>query len=141
MIVNLRTIENKKSSVLKYLSILDRYKKYSLQEIETDIDIRGALERYLYLAIQTTIDLAEAIVAYKNLRKPTTMSENFYILQEASIIEPNLAKTLAKMVGFRNIIAHDYEVIDYSIVFDVLHNRLKDIELFLTAISSNLGIR
>ena len=141
MIVNLRTIENKKSSVLKYLSILDRYKKYSLQEIETDIDIRGALERYLYLAIQTTIDLAEAIVAYKNLRKPTTMSENFYILQEAGIIGPNLAKTLAKMVGFRNIIAQDYEVIDYSIVFDVLHNRLKDIELFLTAISSNLGIR
>lgn len=136
-----QTIENKKSSVLKYLSILHRYKKYSQQEIESNVDVRGALERYLYLAIQATIDLAEAIVAHKNLRKPTTMSENFYILQEAGIIEPNLAKALAKMVGFRNILAHDYEVIDYNIVFDVLHNKLKDIETFLAVISSNLGIR
>lgn len=139
--MSIQVIENKKSSVLKYLGILERYKKYSQEEIENDLDIRGALERYLYLAIQATIDLAEAVIAYRNLRKPTTMAEAFYILEETGIITPGLSKTLAKMVGFRNIIAHDYERIDYGIVFDILHTRLKDIEKFLEDVSQALGLR
>jgi uncharacterized protein YutE (UPF0331/DUF86 family) len=52
-------IENKISSTRKYLSILERYEKYSKEEVENNIDIRGAVERYLYLVVQSTIDLAE----------------------------------------------------------------------------------
>jgi hypothetical protein len=44
---NLSTIENRISAVQKYLKILERYKKYSRKEIETNIDLRGAIERYL----------------------------------------------------------------------------------------------
>jgi len=38
------------------------------------------------------------------------------------------------MVGFRNIIAHDYEKINFSIVYDVLKNKTRDIEKFLQII-------
>jgi uncharacterized protein YutE (UPF0331/DUF86 family) len=138
---NLKVIENKKSSILKYLKILQRYKKYSRKEIEDDVDIKGAIERYLYLAIQSTIDLAEAIIAYKDFRKPTTMTESFYILNEEKLISDNLTKKLAKMVGFRNIVAHDYEKIDYDIVFDVLQNKIKDVEKFLKEISNRLRLK
>ncbi len=138
---NLKVIENKKSSILKYLKILQRYKGYSAKEIEDNIDIKGAVERYLYLAIQSTIDLAEAIIAYKDFRKPITMTEAFYILNEEKIISDSLTKKLAKMVGFRNIVAHDYEEIDYDIVFDILQNKLKDIERFLNEISMRFGIK
>ena len=79
-------IENKVSSTRKYLSILERYEKYSKEEIENNLDIRGAIERYLYLAVQSTIDLAESMIAFKKLRKPTTMAESFHILHEAGII-------------------------------------------------------
>ena len=127
-------IENKISSVEKYLKILERYKKYSKEEIVKDIDLRGAIERYLYLATQATIDLAEAIISFKEFRKPTTMSENFYILEEEGIIKKELTENLVNMVGFRNIIAHDYEKIDYDIMYDILVNRLRDIEEFLKLI-------
>ena len=132
---NLSVIENKISSVQKYLKILERYRKYSKKEIEKDIDIRGALERYLYLAVQAAIDLAEATLAYKNFRKQTTLSDAFYILNEENIIDSALTERLANMTGFRNVIAHDYEKINYDIVFDVLHNRTQDIEAFLSAVS------
>lgn len=135
---NLKVIENKISTARKYLKILQRYKKYSRKKIEDDIDIKGALERYLYLAIQSTIDLSEAIIAYKDLRKPTTMTDAFYILNEEGLIPHELTRELIKMVGFRNIIAHDYEKIDYDIVMDVLNNKLKDIEVFLKNISEKL---
>lgn len=127
---NIETIENKISSVRKYLKILENYKKVSSPEIESDINLKGALERYLYLAVQATIDLAEAVISYNNFRKPTVLSESFDILNEEGMISSELTKKLVKMVGFRNIIAHDYEELNYDIVFDVLHNKLNDIEEF-----------
>lgn len=132
---DLAVIENKISSVKKYLKILERYKKYSRGEIEANLDLRGAMERYLYLAVQATIDLAEAIIAYKNLRKPTTMSEAFCILNEEKIIPEDLTEKMVKMTGFRNVIAHDYEKINYDILCVVLQKGLKDIENFLAKIS------
>ncbi|MBC7364354.1 MAG: DUF86 domain-containing protein [Candidatus Aminicenantes bacterium] len=77
---NISVIENRISTVKKYLKILERYKKISRKKIEEDIDLRGAVERYLYLAVQATIDLAGAVLSFKNFRKPATMSENFLIL-------------------------------------------------------------
>jgi len=131
---NLSVIENKISSIKKYLKILDGYKKYSREEIEKDTNIRGSLERYLYLAVQLTIDLASSSASYKNLRKPDTAGENFSILKEEEIIDNELSNKLIKMVGFRNVIAHDYTKIDYNIVYDVLHSGLKDIEEFIKII-------
>ncbi|MBI3353918.1 MAG: DUF86 domain-containing protein [Nitrospirae bacterium] len=133
---SLSVIENKISSVKKYLRILERYKRYSQDEIVNDIDKKGAVERYLYLAVQASIDLAESVIAYKNLRRPSTMSDSFYILQEEGIISIELTEKMVKMTGFRNIIAHDYEKLNYAIVYDVLQNRLIDIEDFLNRISS-----
>ncbi len=124
-------IENKISAVRKYLSILDRYERFARTEIENDIDIRGAVERYLYLVTQSTIDLAESIIAYKKLRKPTTMAESFHILHEAGVISDELKQKLVQMTGFRNVITHAYEDLDYDILFDILNNGKKDISDFL----------
>lgn len=137
----LSVIENKISALLKYLEILERYKKYSIKELQNDIDLRGAVERYLYLAVQAAIDSAEAIVAYKKLRKPATMSENFDILKENNFISDDLCEKMIKMVGFRNIIAHDYGKINYKIVDDVLQNGVKDIKEFIKKAQKNLNLK
>ena len=138
---NIKVIENKISSTRKYLKILQRYEGYKKEEIEGNIDIRGAVERYLYLAVQATIDLAEAVIAYKGFRKPTTMREAFDILNEEHLIPAGLTNELVKMVGFRNIIAHDYESLDYEILFKVLHTGKEDIEKFLKNIEEKLRLK
>jgi len=132
---NLTKIENKISAVKKYLKILAVYKKFSKKQLENDLTLRGAVERYLYLAAQATIDLAEAVIAYKKYRKPTTLSECFHILNEEKIIDSKLTKKMVGMVGLRNIMAHDYENINYDIVYNVLKNKLQDIEKFIKKIS------
>ncbi len=132
---NISVIENKISSARKYLKILDRYKKYTVKEIEEDLDIRGAFERYIYLAIQSTIDLAEAVISYKDFRKPSTMSEAFCILNEENIISSDLKTKMSKMVGFRNLIAHDYDEINYEIAYSILQENLSDIHEFLRIVS------
>ncbi|PJE73487.1 MAG: hypothetical protein COV02_02375 [Candidatus Terrybacteria bacterium CG10_big_fil_rev_8_21_14_0_10_41_10] len=128
---NLSVIENKISSIKKYLNIIERYKIYSREEIENNIDIKGAIERYLYLVAQATIDLAEAIISFKNFRKPSTMSESFYILEENNIISKDLTQKMVGMTGFRNAVAHDYEKINYDLVYKIIHRDIKDIENFI----------
>lgn len=129
-------LENKISSIRKYLKILDRYTALPKEKITQNIDTKGAVERYLYLVTQATIDLAEAIIAYKNYRKPTTFAESFTVLAEEDVIDKDLEKKLTKMVGFRNALAHGYEKIDYEIVYDSLQNGAKDIEKFVKTVES-----
>ena len=59
------------------------------------------------------------------------MGESFLILSEEGLIDSKFAEKLIRMVGFRNIIAHDYEEVDSSIVHGILHSDLKDIEKFI----------
>lgn len=130
------TIDNKISAIKKYRSILKRYNEKSRDEIENDVDTRGAVERYLYLTIQATIDLAEAIIADRSLRKPSTMSEAFHVLTEENIIPIKLEEKMIQMTGFRNVIAHNYDTINYDIVYNVLHQGVKDIEEFIDIIET-----
>jgi len=128
---NLAVIENRISSVKKYLKALKSYRKYSREKIEKDPNLKASLERFLYLATQAAIELAESIVSYRRFRKPTTLKESFDILHEEKAISLELAEKLAKMAGFRNAIAHDYEKFDFGIAYKVLQHDYRDIEEFL----------
>jgi len=134
---NIDIIETKISSIRKYLDILNDYKKYSQEEIEKDTTLKGAVERYLYLAIQETISLAELLISVKNFTRPSSYSEAFDILREKKIISPELTKELIKMTGFRNILVHEYRKLDFGIVYNILQNKLKDIESFLKEVAKN----
>jgi len=137
---NLAIIETKISSIQKYLERLGRYKKFSQEEIISDPDRQAALERYLYLAVQATIDLGEAVIAFKGFRRPGTYTEVFYILDEAGFIPKQLSEKLVNMAKFRNIVAHDYEAIDFGIMYGALKNRLTDIEEFIAVTKQNLNL-
>ena len=136
---NREVIENKISTTRGYLMLARQYQKHTQEEIEHNPTIRGAVERYLYLAAQSAIDLAEASVAFKGLRKPTTMSESFHILLEAGLISEELVGKMVQMTGFRNVMAHEYTAVNYGVVYHILQNGLQDIEELLAAIESGLN--
>lgn len=137
---SISVIESKISSILKYLKILKGYQSLSQKELENDTTLKGAVERYLYLLSQATIDLAESLIALKDFRRPTTYGETFQILEEEKLISTDLTEKLVNMARFRNIIAHDYEDLDFGIIYDVLQNHLKDIEEFLTQIRIKINL-
>jgi uncharacterized protein YutE (UPF0331/DUF86 family) len=92
------------------------------------------VERTLHLAIDTCMDVADHVVADRRLRVPETGAESFEILAEAGLLQPELGKALASMVGFRNILVHDYTRLDPEIVIRVLRFDLSDLERFRTAV-------
>lgn len=131
-------IENKISDVRNYLEELKDYQEITQDDIRKIGQTRGAVERYLQLAVQSSIDLAEAVIAYKKLRKPATLSDNFLVLNKNGLIDDKLAQQLIAMVGFRNIIVHQYREVDEEIVIDILQNHLIDIEKFIEIIQKEI---
>jgi len=135
---SLHVIENKTSTILRLLTLLEDYQNRTRVEIESDITLRGAVERYLYLAAQAAIDLAEATIAYKGYRKPATNRECCEILAENGVIGNELTAELAKMAGFRNLLAHAYERLDYAHVMDALQRAPHDLRNFTDAVRRNV---
>jgi uncharacterized protein YutE (UPF0331/DUF86 family) len=52
----------------------------------------------------------------------------------AGWIDEAQRKTLRAMIGFRNVLVHDYVEVDLAIVRDVVDHRLGDLEAFVDAI-------
>lgn len=122
------TLKLKISEVEKYYQIVKKYQDISIKDMETDDTVKGAVERYLYLLCQSSIDLGEALISYYKYRIPTTYADIFDILYENNFISKQLALSLARMSGFRNILTHSYGKVNFDIVYQVL---TKDINIIL----------
>ncbi|MEX1198747.1 MAG: DUF86 domain-containing protein [Pseudohongiellaceae bacterium] len=61
---------------------------------------------------------------------PQSMGQSFQLLADHGVINPELATGLRKAVGFRNILVHSYETINWEIVFALCTERLPDFERF-----------
>lgn len=128
---NLAVIESKISYLQKHLANTKSYQKHSLRDIQDDEVLQSAIERELYVIAQAVIDLAEAVVAFKEFRKPTTMREAIDILGEQGILPSDFVAQFINIVGFRNALAHDYEDLKLEVVYDVLVNKLSQVEAFV----------
>jgi uncharacterized protein YutE (UPF0331/DUF86 family) len=131
-------IENKISQIKKYRKIVKKLAKFSKNEIQNNDLVRGSVERYLYLVCQACIDLASIIVSFKKERKPLDQKDSFMILVEEKIISNNMAEFMMKLVGFRNVLAHEYAKVNYDIVVDILNEGVKDIDKFVLVIEKKI---
>lgn len=97
--------------------------------------VHGNAERYLQLAIQAVLDVSNHIIADMNLNLPADNKELFDLLARHKVIPVRLSRRLAPMVGFRNLLVHDYLEIDRRRVYRVLKDDLGDFEKFIKAVS------
>jgi uncharacterized protein YutE (UPF0331/DUF86 family) len=105
-----------------------------LTSYQNDWKTQRIVERTLHLTIEGCMDLADHIVADRRLRVPETGAATFEILAEGGVISPDLGKALVRMVGFRNILVHEYARVDPAIVLRVLQTDIADIERFRDAV-------
>ena len=128
MMVRAEVIRKRLNKLDEYLEILDDLKIYSLEEFLSKPEYYGSVERFLQLAIETTVDIGNHIVADLGLGEVNWYSDIAAILEEKNFISIDLREKWIRMVGFRNILVHDYLEVDRKIVYDVLQNRLGDLE-------------
>lgn len=108
----------------EYLEVLRSLQKYSLEEFLDNPEHYGSAERFLQLAIETTLDIGNHIVSSLGLGEVNWYSDVAALLEEKGYITVELREKWIKIIGFRNILIHNYLEVDRKIVFDVLQNRL-----------------
>lgn len=89
-------------------------------------------------ACEASIDLAMHIISKKKLGIPQTSRDAFDVLSKNKIINDKLSKNLKAMVGFRNIVVHDYQSINLKVVESVIAYNLKDFYDYIDSIKQYL---
>ncbi len=124
----------------EYISIIKDLKDDCDKKFDTDLVYRGALLHYLYLLADTCIVVAEMTIKNKNLRPPQSYSEAFDILGDHGVLEPEFAYSFAKIAGFRNFLAHDYDTIDIKIICDKILIEIKNIQTYVAQIQKSFDL-
>lgn len=112
----------------EYLAYLREAQTYSETEFTSEPEKFGSVERFLHLSVEAVNAMASHIVADRTLGTVERAQDLPKIFAEQDLIDSALEETSAGMIGFRNVLVHDYVDIDRSKVYDILQDRLSDIE-------------
>ena len=104
--------------------------------IEKDYDKQDIVILNLQRACEQALDMANHIVRTKKLGFPKESRESFALLERADIIDTELEKKLMSMVGFRNVVTHQYREIDYKYVEAVLKKHADDLIEFAAILAA-----
>ena len=74
------------------------------------------------------------IVAGLRLGIPLEENDIFEKLQNKGIITPEIVEMLKEMRGFRNILVHEYAIVDDELIYRMVKERLSDFKKIKKAI-------
>lgn len=117
---------------LRSLSLLKS--EYSLEDIQNDKIDEWGLRYGLFESIQLIIDIACSIVTHKNLGIPKNYSDCIQLLINNKYLDKELGERIKSAVGLRNLLVHEYGIIDVIKLYDYL-NHIQDIRDFAVQIS------
>lgn len=108
--------------------------------LNQDADLQDILAMNLTRGVQLSVDVAVHILSESTSPVPNSMGEAFDRLQEMGVIDATLAARMKSAVGFRNIVVHAYERIDWAIVHSICSTRLDDFDGYANAIQKALSV-
>jgi uncharacterized protein YutE (UPF0331/DUF86 family) len=112
----------------EYLEVLKNLQRYSYDEFISDPERYGSAERFLHLAIEAITDMGNHIIADDALGIVNWYSDIPDIFAGKGYIDDDLKEKWIQMIGFRNVLVHEYIEIDRKLVYDVLKNKSADLK-------------
>ncbi len=101
-----------------------------VEALQQDPDIQDIITLNLERVVQVCVDIAAHILAEFSTPPPSAMAESFDRLLEVGVISEKTALRMKKAVGFRNVAVHEYQKIDWLIVYRITTEHLDDFKEF-----------
>ncbi len=112
------------------LSRIESKTPASVEVLAGDRDIQDIITLNLTRAVQSCVNIATHIIADFDTPPPSTMAESFDRLQHLQVITGETSVRMKKAVGFRNVSVHEYQSIDWLIVYKIISEHLSDFKDF-----------
>jgi uncharacterized protein YutE (UPF0331/DUF86 family) len=104
-----------------------------------DRTVREVAVLNLFVAIQNCLDLATHWVAEAGWAMPGTYADAFAALADHGVIPHELARRLAVAAAFRNLVAHQYGVLDWRRVHALAASELSALDTFCGALARRVA--
>jgi uncharacterized protein YutE (UPF0331/DUF86 family) len=115
------------------LAVLDEYARDA--EGTRKDPARLGHTKYLFVtAIEGCVDAAQHVCASEGFGPPANNADAVRLLARHHLLEDDQAESVARAVGFRNVLVHGYAAVDDDIVVDAL-GRLDDLRRYVQGLS------
>ena len=108
----------------------------SAKELENDYDAQDIISINLQRAVQLSVDVGMHLISLRGWSTPDTMAGTFTVLVDNNVLERDIAERMRRGVGFRNISVHEYQDVDWQLVYRLVTERLDDFRAFIDRVLS-----
>lgn len=84
----------------------------------TDVTRQDAAPLNIQRAYEAAQDMGQHLIRRERLGVPQSARDVFTLLAQSQRIDPELADSLKRLVGFRNITVHDYQALQLPITVE-----------------------
>ncbi len=118
----------------KYLRELEEYLPEEEEEYLNNSLRKRACERAFQLASENLLDVCNLIISEKGFGIPDDSKDSIRKLAENGVIPESLSTKLEELIGFRNLLVHQYGRVDDSRAYSYLKEESKDFYEFIEII-------
>lgn len=131
-------VEQKLESLRRCLKRIETKCPTDASTLAQDIDLQDIVSLNLSRAVQISVDIGAHLIAGMEVPPPESMGQTFDLLRQVGVLNVELAESLRKAVGFRNIAVHSYESINWAIVHSIVKFHLADFAEFAKVVAARL---
>lgn len=123
-------IERKLSDLLINIAILEDLKNISIYDLRRSVKDQWSIFYGLQISIQMIIDIGNHILAGLKENQIEEYIDIIDKLGEREIIPEEFAKRIRGITGLRNLLVHEYGIIDIEKIYNLLQHNISDFEEF-----------
>ena len=118
-------------TIARCIERIESKKPFTLEQLKRDFDLQDVISINLERMVQASVNITGMIIAQSSIPAPLEMAEGFEALKALQFIDEPICIRMKKAVGFRNLMVHEYEKIDWKIVFQITEQHLEDFKSFV----------
>ncbi|VVB93759.1 Uncharacterised protein [uncultured archaeon] len=124
----------------KYLRELEEYLPEEEEDYLNNNMRKRACERAFQLASENLLDICNLIISEKGFGIPTDSKDSIRKIAENGVIPGSLSARLEELVGFRNLLVHQYGRVDDSRAYCYPNEESKDFYEFIDIIDKYIEL-
>lgn len=136
--VDVATVRTRLNALEEYVAGLESKRHLSFEQMLADWVTYYAIQRLFQLASQAAIDLASHILSADFAKRVDDYHGLILALGSEGVLPVEFANRFADIARFRNVLVHEYLVVDPAKVYQFLQTGLNDYRAYIGYITEYL---